>query len=121
MNVAHPDNSGIQNNPTEFDPPYPSSQGSEALSDSIARLETDLINEREKRCDERFFWVACIFLLILPYIYQAVQSFAPFIVICIFGLVALMGLAYKLGVDIAVQLIGWLLHWLTSKLGIGEK
>lgn len=94
--------------------------GIEKLSDNIARLEIDLSAEAEARKEERFYWICACAFLADPLIYRVCDSFPPFLLIFMFQLVLLAGIAQKLGVDWAVQSIGWLLHWISERANIGK-
>lgn len=83
--------------------------------DNIAKLETDLDTERDERKEERFHWLAVTSILFDVIAVQAMGGSWLFIPIFMLQLVVLIGLAKKLGVDWAVQLIGTLLHMLTER------
>lgn len=86
------------------------------LMKNIAQLEGDLDSEKEERKEERFLWVLAIAVLIAIIAAQAINAFWPFLLIFLLMLIGLLGFAKKMGVDWAVQLLGWLLNWITNKL-----
>lgn len=90
-------------------------EGRAKLSDNIARLETDLDAQIDGRKEERFYWIAFVAFLIDPMIYRACESFPTFLLIFMFQLVILAGVAKELGVDWAVTSIGGLLHWISER------
>lgn len=96
--------------------PEPSDgSGRATLSDNIARLETDLDAEKEERKEERFYWICVSAFLIDVIIYSSIGSFWGFILLFMFQLIVLIEIAQKLGVDWAVQMMGWLLHWIAER------
>lgn len=97
-----------------FEQPAPSSRS----SDNIAKLETDLAREKEERCEERFVWIAVVFVLVCVPI-ALVVNFAVFVILFLLGLILLVGIAKRLGVDWAVQGVGWLMHWISTKASLG--
>lgn len=98
-----------------FDVPAPvEHDGSGKLADNIARLETDLDAERDGRKEERFYWICLSAFLLDPLVYRGVDNFPAFIIIFMFQLVVLIGLAHKLGVDWAVKGLGDFLNFIKS-------
>jgi len=84
-------------------------------SADLAQLESKLETERDGRKEERFFW---IFVLIIVLDMGAFQRLGIWQAILIFllELPALILLANHLGVDIAVNLLNWLLRKFMDKL-----
>jgi len=97
-----------------FEQPAPPSRS----ADNIAKLETDLATEKEERCEERFIWIAVVFVLVCVPI-SLVVNFAIFVILFLLGLILLVGIAKRLGVDWAVQGVGWLMHWVSTKANFG--
>lgn len=90
-----------------------------ALSNNIARLETELDAEREQRLEERFRWV-CVMSLVLDVLaVSALDSSWLFLPIFMLQLIVMIGFAKAYGVDWAEQLIGQLLHHL-SRQGLNK-
>ena len=105
-----------------FGVPEPSNgSGLPMLADNIARLEIDLDSEKEERKEERFYWICLAAFLLDIMAYQAMGSWFPFLLLFMFQLVVLVGVAQKLGVDWAVQGIGWLLHWVSERGKLSDK
>lgn len=94
----------------------PSSGG--ALAENVAKLESDLAAEREERCEERFIWIALCYILGSALLYVAIQSILVFMVLFLLGLIVLVGIAKRLGVDWAVQGVGWLMHWISTRINL---
>ncbi|MCG5483646.1 MAG: hypothetical protein KK482_07980 [Sinorhizobium meliloti] len=97
-----------------FDQPAPDT----ALATNIAKLETDLSTEKEERCEERFIWISVVFALLMTIIYISTQSLPVFFMLFLLGLILLIGIANRLGVDWAVQGVGWLMHWISNRARI---
>jgi hypothetical protein len=97
----------------------PTSSG--ALSQNTAKLEADLSNEREERCEERFIWIALVFILASGHVYASMENFWAFLVLFLLSLILLIGIAKRLGVDWAVQSVGWFLHWIAERAKFGDK
>jgi len=92
-------------------PPAPDGR----LGENIAKLESDLAREREERQEERFLWIAGASIL-LDYIgYGLIKDFAAFVPMVLLQLILLVVLAKRLGVDWAVQAIGWLMFQMRQK------
>lgn len=99
-----------------FSVPEPSNgSGLPTLADNIAKLETDLDAERDERKEERFHWICAMAFMLDIIAYQVMGSFPAFLLVFMFQLVFLVGVAKKLGVDWAVQGIGGLLHWISER------
>lgn len=99
-----------------FDQPAPDTP----LATNIAKLETDLATEKEERCEERFIWIAVVFGLLMTTVYTATESLPVFLMLFLLGLVLLIGIANRLGVDWAVQGVGWLMHWISTRTKFGS-
>ncbi|WP_223566951.1 hypothetical protein [Agrobacterium tumefaciens] len=97
----------------------PSSGG--ALAENTAKLEADLATEREERCEERFIWIAVVFILISAHVYASMDSVIAFICLFMLSLVLLVGIAKRLGVDWAVQGVGWLMHHIAERMKIDKE
>jgi len=97
----------------------PSSGG--ALAENTAKLEADLATEREERCEERFIWIAVVFILASGHVYASMDSIWAFLVLFLLSLILLVGIAKRLGVDWAVQSVGWLMHWIAEQTKIGKE
>jgi hypothetical protein len=95
--------------------------GGGALAENVAKLESDLATEREERCEERFIWIAICYILGSGLLYAAIQSLVVFLVLFLLGLVVLVGIAKRLGVDWAVQGVGWLMHWISTQANFSGK
>lgn len=100
-----------------FNVPAPAGQ----LAANIAKLESDLASEKEERCEERFIWIAVCYIMGSALLYIAIQSVIVFMVLFLLGLIVLVGIARRLGVDWAVQGVGWLMHWISTQFSLGEK
>lgn len=85
-----------------------------ALTDSIARLETSLDSEREERLEERFRWICVTSILVDVVAAVALDGSWIFVPLFMLQLIVLIGFAKAYGVDWAEQLIGQLLHWVSS-------
>lgn len=92
-----------------------------SLSANIAKLESDLASEKELRCEERFIWIAVCYVLLMALLYTAMQSWFPFLLLFLLGLIVLVGIAERLGVDWAVRGVGGLMHWISEKANLGGK
>jgi hypothetical protein len=86
------------------------------MAANIARLENDLSQEKNERLEERFIYVTIIAFLVDPLIYLAVKHPVVFLLLFLFQLVVLGGLAKRWGVDWAVTGLGWLAHQVTKFL-----
>ncbi len=85
------------------------------LMENIYQLETDLDSEKEERREERFTWILVIAIMFDVIALQAIDGFFSFVLVFLLQLTALLGIAQKLGVDWAVKLLGWLLHYVSEK------
>jgi hypothetical protein len=91
------------------------------LADNAAKLEADLASEREERCEERFIWIAVVFILSAGHVYASMDSIWAFLVLFLLSLIILIGIAQRLGVDWAVQSVGWLMHWIANRVKLGDE
>jgi hypothetical protein len=82
----------------------------EKLTSAIARLETDLVTEREDRREKEFIFVAAIAFLGSVICFRLLDNTILSIILFLFELVILTGLATRMGVDWAVRGCGWLTH-----------
>lgn len=87
----------------------------EKLGDNVAKLETDLAMEREQRAEERFIWIATVAVLGDFIAYGMLRDFLGFALIFLLELIVLAVVARRLGVDWAVQLIGWLMFHISRR------
>lgn len=87
----------------------------EQLSENIARLERDLSAERDARREDKFYTFCAAIVPVNVIIYTALEAWFPFFVLFVFQIVMLWGYAKHLGVDWAVQSLGWFLHWLSTR------
>jgi len=94
---------------------------SSAIAENVAKLESDLATEREERNEERFIWIAVCFILSSALLYDAIESVIVFVMLFLLGLVLLVGIAKRLGVDWAVQGVGWLMHWIATRTSVVGK
>lgn len=102
---------------TTFEP-----EQSDKLMENIYRLETDLDSEKEERREERFIWVLVVSVFFDVIAVSAMSGSWLFVPIFILQLIALLGYAQRLGVDWAVKLIGWLIHWVSERFdGSGDR
>ncbi|WP_116082058.1 hypothetical protein [Tropicimonas sp. IMCC34011] len=85
------------------------------LMENIAKLETDLDAEKEERREERFYWICGVAISFDVIAIQAVSGSWLFAPVFMLQLILLVGIAQRLGVDWAVQMIGALFHWMTSR------
>ncbi|MNV36521.1 hypothetical protein D3C71_1280020 [compost metagenome] len=97
----------------------PSSGG--ALAENTAKLEADLATEREELCEERFILIAVVFILISAHVYASMDSVIAFICLFMLSLVLLVGIANRLGVDWAVQGVGWLMHHIAERMKLDKE
>jgi hypothetical protein len=105
--------------PDTFDlPASPDPEERAVLSSNIAKLQDDLDQERDERKEERFHWICVAAFLLDIVAYGALDSFWPFLVLFMFQLIVLVGIARRLGVDWAVHGFGWLLFWISQKLAL---
>lgn len=88
----------------------------EKLTDAIAKLETDLVAEREDRREKEFIFVAVIAFFASVICFKLLDNTILSICLFLFELVILTGLANRMGVDWAVRGIGWLTHILSKRL-----
>ncbi|MDB6181151.1 hypothetical protein [Paracoccus fistulariae] len=86
-----------------------------ALSNNIARLETELDAEREQRLEERFRWICAMSLVLDVLAVSALDGSWLFVPIFMLQLIVMIGFAKAYGVDWAEQLIGQLLHHLSRQ------
>ncbi len=86
---------------------YRSPPNNEKLGDNVAKLESDLAMEREQRAEERFIWITTVAVLGDFIAYGMLRDFFGFALIFLLELIVLAIVARRLGVDWAVQLIGW--------------
>lgn len=89
------------------------------LAENAAKLEADLASEKEERSEERFIWISVVFILVAADVYKLIDSVIVFTLLFLLSLILLIGLAQRLGVDWAVQGVGWLMHWISEKTKIG--
>lgn len=87
------------------------------LMENIYRLETDLDSEREERREERFRWVLLSTVLLNVTTYVAIENFWAWLLLFLLQLIGLLGYAQNQGVDWAVKLLGWLIHWISERFG----
>lgn len=85
-----------------------------ALAASIAHLEAQLSDERDKRKEERFHWIVVTSLLLDVVAITALDGSWLFLPVFLLQLIVLIGFAKANGVDWAVQLIGQLFHWVSE-------
>lgn len=85
-----------------------------ALASSIAHLEAQLVNERDKRREERFQWIVVTSILLDIVAIGAIDGSWLFLPLFLLQLIALIGFAKANGVDWAEQLIGQLFHWVSE-------
>lgn len=90
---------------TYLPPDEPS--GPVVLSGNIAELETSLEQEREGRKEERFYWVLACCILVDPLIFNVMNGGWGFAPLLLLQIIMLIGLAKRLGVDWAVELLSW--------------
>ncbi len=100
-----------------FASPAPGGQ----LAENTAKLEADLATEREERSEERFIWIAVVFILCSAHVYASMDSVIAFICLFMLSLVLLIGIAKRLGVDWAVQGVGWLMHRIAERMKIDKE
>jgi len=84
------------------------------LTAAIARLETDLVAEREDRREKEFIFVAALAFLGSVICFKLLDNTILSIVLFLFELIILTGLVNRMGVDWAVRGIGWLTHVVTE-------
>lgn len=87
----------------------------EKLTSAIARLETDLIAEREDRREKEFIFIAAIAFLSSVICFKLLDNTMMSIILFLFELVILTGLATRMGVDWAVRGIGWLTYVVSER------
>jgi len=93
-----------------------------ALMANIYRLETDLDSEKEERKEERFIWVCVAVVLVnMGFLIAIDGGSVSYLFLLALQLVALLGYAKRLGVDWAVQGIGYLLHKLSGSFEKKDK
>jgi hypothetical protein len=85
-----------------------------ALANSLAHLEAQLSDERDKRKEERFHWIVVTSVMFDVIAISALNGSWLFLPIFLLQLIALIGFARANGVDWAVQLIGQLFHWVSE-------
>lgn len=102
-------------------PENPGTDDIEKLTSAIARLETDLVAEREDRREKEFIFVAAIAFLGSVICFKLLDDTILSILLFLFELVILTGLATRMGVDWAVRGIGWLTHVVSEHFGKGNK
>lgn len=86
------------------------------LTALIAQLETTLVAEREDRREKEFIYIAAIAFLSTVICFKLLDNTAISIVLFLFELIILAGLAQRMGVDWAVRGLGWLAHVISKKL-----
>lgn len=92
-----------------------------ALTNNIARLESQLDAEREGRLEERFRWVLVASVLFDIAAIGAVGGSWLFLPVFMLQLIATLGFAKSCGVDWAEQLIGQLIHTISERLRKDDK
>jgi hypothetical protein len=90
------------------------------LSANIAKLETDLANEREDRREKEFIYIAIIALLGAAILYKFLDNVIVWMSLFLFIIVIITGLASRMGVDWAVTSFGWLRHTIAGHFGKNE-
>ena len=99
-----------------FAPPSIDEDGSfSVLTSVIAEMQQELVDEKDQRKEERFYWIGVCYILGMALLYIAVGNFAVFSILFLFGCIVLMGVANRLGVDWAVRLIGGLMAWVMKR------
>lgn len=104
------------NGDVAFEIPPAEPAGGHILAENIDRLSTELAQERDLRREERFYWILLAAFLGDIVAFKALDHFGVFMVLFMFELVVLIGIANRLGVDWAVQGLGWFLHWLSERV-----
>ncbi len=94
---------------------YRSPPNNEKLGDNVAKLESDLAMEREQRAEERFIWITTVAVLGDFIAYGMLRDFFGFALIFLLELIVLAIVARRLGVDWAVQLIGWVMFHVSRR------
>ncbi len=90
------------------------------LTALIAQLETDLIAEREDRREKEFIFIAALSFLASVICFKLLEDTALSLILFLFELIVLAGLAKRMGVDWAVRGLGWLAHIISRRLDPSE-
>lgn len=91
------------------------------LAANIARLETDLAKEREDRKEKEFIYIGAIAFLASVLAFKVLDNTILSMLMFLFELIILAGLAKRMGVDWAVQGIGWLSHLISKRFESSEE
>lgn len=86
------------------------------FANTIAQLQDELQKVKDDRNEERLYWLFAGFLPVNVIIYIALENWIPFILLFIFQLFVMLGLARKFGHEWAEQTIGSVLNFIVHHL-----
>jgi len=102
-------------------PEKPGTPDVQKLTDAIAQLETTLLSEREAWREKEFIFIAAIAFLGSVICFKLLDNTLLSIMLFLFELIILTGLANRMGVDWAVRGIGWLTHIISERFSKNSK